>query len=73
MSREQFNQQANGSVYIGAGLTIKKGKRQSATDIAQDTERFLAGGGEIQQLASAQIRPLASPAFNPGDIGDWDE
>ena len=54
----------------GTGLTTKQQKRDEQARIARLTERFLAAGGEIKRLPSEQARPLRSPAFNPGNVGE---
>lgn len=56
-------------IHIGTGLTIKSDKRQTSAEIEQQTHEFLSKGGKVERLASEQMRPVASPAFNPGMFG----
>lgn len=60
------------------------GDRKPAVSMSQQTKRglqaeielltrdYLANGGEIKQLASEQVRPMRSPAFNdlPAEFGE---
>lgn len=53
----------------GTGRTIPKTKRQEQAEIERQVRSFLERGGKVKELASEQMRPVRSPAFNPSDIG----
>lgn len=69
MNRADFKRMMKARVHtpsIGRGETRKRNKRADSAEIELLTRDFLANGGQIEELASEQQRPVRSPVFNSG-------